>query len=413
MPRLSDELQIEIDDSLGCPGRCPGCVLSADERRTRTPDMPLARIALAVERLIDYAHGLKGLRKINLTFGIADHGGLPVEHLVQAHAQGVRLLNATGLNDGHNAVFMTFAMIGKHAHVLERLKALRQGVLDHGTPLIPIVVLDPGLFYHARFGEDYVRNIEAAHTIFGRIDLAINLSEEAVQRLAPAVLHAFARDRGFEEVTVNWTPTHDNLPHTYRNMDALGDWLLAFDALVRSTPGLGCSYGPVLRRALDAAACGADDDALAGTSLTHALADGIGETVLKSVQIDHEGRFFPKFEAIGDIPHHPRFGLPVMGSIDADLREQADRALPGIQRTILRALSGRACSGCTFRNACALTGFHVINHVVRSGAVPTLPDAQGCVHPGRRLFEDQWARRHEWAAAVAQRTDGHALPVAA
>ena len=106
--KYARELQIQIDDVYACPGNCAGCILVADERRTRTPDMSERLLRLSMNRLDAYIPTLDNLEYINLTYGIGDHLRMDQDYLKLLHSLGADLLEKHGYDDPKNAVFFTF-----------------------------------------------------------------------------------------------------------------------------------------------------------------------------------------------------------------------------------------------------------------------------------------------------------------
>lgn len=370
----STEMQIEIDDALGCVGSCPGCILTREERSHKTPDMSKELITLTIDRLIEYTHTLTHMERLNINYGIADHGLLSMEHLLFCYHEGVRLIQAhPHLKD--SSIFMSFALIGK----TDALRTMLETIMAHSqkeTPFIPIVVLDPALFYHRTFGDNYITNLCNAKKIFGRIDLAINLSHDAIIKMSPQNLHSFAEEHSFQEVTINWVPTMQNIQHTYKDIPLLIQWLLEFDALVEQTPNMTSSFGPVASRAIQSTK---------DSTFQEAVRCIIPETIRKSIQIDSKGNLLPKLEAIGDITYHPKFGFPFIGNVHEPLRPQIESAIPIIQNNILRLLNRSGCATCLYQASCSTTGFHIINHVIKQ--TQTFVPAGACPHVAQALFE--------------------------
>jgi|HigsolmetaAR201D_1030396.scaffolds.fasta_scaffold00851_12 hypothetical protein len=382
-PRRAKELQIQIDDVHACLGQCQGCVLSANERRVAHPDMSPATLDLSISRLIEYAESIAPLNRVNVTFGIADHLIMPEEYVQALHAAAARIVRAGRPQDReHSAVFFSTSLVGKPTEVVRKLSACRSPEASD-VPLLPIVVLDPRLLHAVKFGPAYREMITEAKAIFGKVDLTINLSDEAVSMMGPREFIEFAVINGFDEVTVNWTPTLGNAAATCGNLPALSQWLLGFDDEMRRNPGITSSFHPVLRGAIDVAMCGADDDSL--PSVMQTVMNVFPETVRKSIQVDNFGNLVPKLEAIGDVPHHPRFGLPIIGNLrEASIAELIDRRMPAMQRRIIATHCKGPCASCPVAGICAATGFHVLTHVMRR----TGHAAEGrCPHVARDLID--------------------------
>jgi len=381
--KRAQELQIQIDDVYACHGQCPGCVLAAIERRAVRPDMSDDVLDSTIARLTEYASELAPLRRVNLTYGIADHLIMDTAYIRSLHAKGAAVVRAGRPSDReHSAVFFTTALIGKPADVVRKLTSCRSEE-DLDVPLLPIVVLDPRLLHAVKFGPIYREMIADTKAVFGKVDLTINLSDEAVRMMGPEEFVAFAIANGFDEVTINWSPTLTNAGDTCGDLPALRRWLLGFDDEMRRNPGITSSFHPVLRGAIDAAMCGSDEDSL--PTLVETVTNVFAETVRKSIQIDHTGKLMPKLEAIGDVPHSARFGLPEIGHVGTGpISRQIEAALPAMQRRVVSAHRGAQCMECPVSGICAATGFHVITHVMKQTGTS---DSGRCPHVARDLIE--------------------------
>jgi len=377
------ELQIQIDDVYACPGNCGGCVLAAEERRATRPDMTPETLELVFRRLDDYLGQLEGLDVVNITFGIADHLRMDDAYLATIYQYGRDLLVRHGHDRPGNALFFTTSLIGKPELLLPRLEKLR--ALHDRVPIYPIAVLDPAKLYNKNFGAVYEDNILRTKALFGQVDLAINLSDEAIARITPQELHDFAADHGFREVTLNWTPTSGNLARTFGAVETLKDWLFAFLEAVDSGQRIGSSLDPVFLRSINALLCQAKSPDNLPTMI-EALGAILPTTIRHSLQIDHEGWLLPKLEAIGDITHGSRFDLPALGHLgDAPIAELLSGAMPGLMRRIIRLHSqSRACMACPHIAICAINGFHVYQHVARDLIDPEQTE---CAHVAAALID--------------------------
>jgi hypothetical protein len=107
---------------------------------------------------------------------------------------------------------------------------------------------------------------------------------------------------------------------------------------------------------------------------------------MKSLQFDHEGRVFPKWEAIGDVPHNERFGFQDWGSVvEQDLSILVAEGLKKSMRSVVKTLNkSSVCTQCEFAGFCATTGFHVYTHVLNENRVA---DHGDCPHVAKRLIK--------------------------
>lgn len=383
--RGADELQIQIDDVYACPGSCAGCALTFDERKVTKPDMEPETLALAFSRLREYVPTLEGLECINLSYAIADHLTMPDGHLEDLHREATSFLVDTGFAGPRSTVFFSTSLIGKPEKVLPRLELLA----GFGGPakFIPIAVLDPAKLQDPGYGKDYETLILGAKRIFGAVDLTVNLSVDAIRRLTPEFLHGFAADAGFREVTLNWAPTGENLAKTVGDPDELSSWLIAYDRIARKAGRLESSFGPVALRAIDAVRCGWEDPTSIGA--VEAAAAIVPETIRKSIEISHTGDLMAKFEAVGDVPHAPRFGYPIVGNLkNGSISDLLDKAMPRIVAEVgATHAASRACSRCPHAAPCAATGYHVYTRGLGARAARAGRAAEECPHVGRALLD--------------------------
>ena len=386
----SNEIQLEIDDVYGCPGHCPGCVLSSLERKNNEPDMPFATMQNAINKLIDYVPTLKNLEKLNLTYGIADHFLMSNEYLEKTYHLGADLIEKTGMNNGYNGVFYTASMIGKHESIMEKVSFLHNVASKRGVPFYVIAVLDPKNLYHKKFAEVYKKNIVETNKLIKKVDLSINLSEEAIDNITPQNLYDFAVYNEFDEVTINWTPTDDNLSYVYFDQKKLAAWLIEFDKLVAQNDRLSTSYRPVIRKTINNLMCKTSEDE---EKLTDLIEMHLPELVKKSLQIDEKGNIFPKYEAIGDVAHTPRLGIAPWGNINSE-RTLADIINSGLKKTqefVIKQFTKEPCLSCDYKSFCANSGFHIYNHVLTQNPllksqIKNNIDNLDCYHTAKILF---------------------------
>ena len=371
------ELQIQIDDVYACLGQCQGCVLTPEERKTMAADMSPETLDLVVERLREHASAIGPLKRVNLTFGIADHLLIGVEYMRRLHALGSSVIEAGRPSDrAHSAVFFTTSLVGKPQSVIAMLREIRARI-EGDVPLIPLVVLDGRLIKAAKFGPMWREMVLAAKELFGKVDLSTNLSSDAVSCMSPEELALFASRNGFDEVTVNWAPTIRNARGTLEDTAAVSEWLLEFDQLAERRHSLTTSFRPVIARTVDSIMCG-DGHA---PSLVSAVEQIVPETIRKSIEIDHLGYLLPKFEAIGDITHADRHGLAPLGNVrDGSIVSIIDRAMPRVLSKIIGIHAQGACSTCRHSAVCAGTGFHVATHVARRSGISQTSAEEGCPH---------------------------------
>lgn len=373
----ASELQIQIDDVYACLGQCAGCVLTPEERKTMSADMAPEMLDLAISKLKDHAASVGPLKRVNVTFGIADHLLIGVDYMQRLHALGSSVIKAGQPSDtAHSAVFFTTSLVGKPQSVIAMLRETRAR-MEGDVPFIPLVVLDGRLIKAAKFGPMWKEMVLAAKELFGKVDLSTNLSTDAAGCMSPEELALFASRNGFDEVTVNWAPTLRNAGGTLDRPEKIADWLLEFDRLAESRHALTTSFRPVIARTVDSMMCG--DGHV--PSLIDAVEQIVPETIRKSIEIDHLGYLLPKFEAIGDVTHADRHGLAPLGNIkDDSIAAIIDRAMPRVLSKIIGIHAQGACSTCKHSAICAGTGFHVATNVARRTGMSQTAMEEACPH---------------------------------
>lgn len=390
----SNEIQIELDDVYGCPGHCPGCVLSTIEKRNITPDMNFSTLQKSFQKLSEFVPTLNHLEKINVAYGIADHFLMSNEYLEKTFIEAAQFIKNMNLSNPHNGVFYTSSMIGKSHHILDKVKYLHKISQKIKIPFYIIAVLDPKNLYRKNFADIYKKNIIETNNLIGKVDLSINLSDEAISYITPENLFEFAKMNNFDEVTINWTPTFDNLEFVYMEQNKLADWLIHFDSLVQQDEKLGTSFRPVILRTLHNLECKKPQQDL---SFQENLSLNLPEIVYKSIQIDHNGNIFPKYEAIGDIPHSPRLQFQPIGNVHEldSISTMFEKFLPTTKKYVTKQFTKEPCTSCSFNQYCANTGFHIYNHVLQESAKKNpiiahkLQDNiknNQCLHIGKKLF---------------------------
>ena len=390
--QYSEEIQLEIDDVYGCPGHCPGCALSSIERKSFTPDMDISILEQSIEKLLQYIPTLKNLKKINLTYGIADHFLMSDEYLSHTYNLGADLIEKTGLKNDYNGVFFTASMIGKTEVILNKVRNLYNESLKRGVPVYVIAVLDPKQLLHKKFAEIYKKNIIETNKLIKKVDLSINLSEEAINKISPKELYDFALMNNFDEVTINWTPTDDNMEFVYFDQKKLANWLIEFDNLIAEKDDIATSYRPVIIKTINNLMCKSEDGY--ELSLTESIKEQLLETVSKSIQIDDKGNLFPKYEAIGDIAHTPRLGIKPWGNVSDNLSitKMLNKGLIQSENFIVKQFLNDPCMSCEYNKFCANSGFHIYNYVIKGNKLLREKIQENlinndCYHAGKQLFK--------------------------
>ncbi len=402
--RKNNELQIEIDDVYGCPGHCPGCVLSSIEKKSIQADMNINTFNQTIGSLEKFILKLSDLEKINITYGIGDHFLMNDSYLKYTYQKGSELIkkfNDFYPNDYHqsNGIFYSSSMIGKYETIMQKVHFLKSLEDTHQTPIYILAVLDPKHLYHKKFSEVYHKNIIDSQKILKKIDLSINLSIEAIHKITPEELFMFAIDNHFHEVTINWTPTEDNFIYSYMHNHILTNWLINFFEISVKTQKeknitIGTSFVPVIMRTIDNLRCKEPEI----QTLHESVDFNFYDLSYKSIQIDHLGQFFPKYEAIGDIGHGSRFGFNPIGNVHTDdIFDSFQNKSKYHQYEMMKNVSFKQCQQCDFQKYCANSGFHVYNKIIsnqiknKKNILITEKiksnEKTGCWHPAKNLFE--------------------------
>lgn len=386
MNPASREIQIEIADATVCAGTCAGCSLPNEIKHSAHREGISTQMReLINSRLEEYLSALDGYDSITITYSVGDHF-LYADHYIQAiYQDAVQLIKRAGVSaKGGSAVSVTASLVGKSADLHRRL-AFHASLQDPDVPFIPVVVFDPKKLQHRKFAEGYLDTIKASSHAFSKVDFSVNLSSEVVRAITPEDLLTVASEHGFEPAVINWQMTTHNLENTWgcaATIEEIKEWIIRYDTMAMSESAAS-SYGYIMGRVLGLA------DALAagGHSLiSNEMREVIFHSISRTLLIDGEGNVYPKFEAIGDIPHGKEYGYEAMGNIaDASIAEIIATALPKVHRRIVMALSGHACAGCRHVTACALSGFHVYNHVIQRAGKRDTPES--CPHIAMGFFD--------------------------
>lgn len=392
MSKYSNEIQIEIDDVYGCPGHCPGCALSTLEKKSTEADMEFNILKLSIEKLIPYIKSLKNIEKLNLTYGIADHFLMSNEYLEKTYHLGADLIEKTGMNNGLNGIFFSASMIGKHKNIISKVEFLHNVAKKRGVPFYIIAVLDPKNLYRKSFSEIYKNNIIKTNELIGKVDLSINLSEEAIDNITPQEIYDFTIDNHFDELTINWIPTNDNIEYVYFDQEKLKNWLIKLDQIIEvNGEKIGTSYRTVMLRTINSIMCKSDSNL--DNDFRNEIKMKINELAGKSIQISDKGDIFPKYEAIGDVPHSPRLGIDAWGNIleNKTIQEIVNEGLLKTEKFILKQFVKNPCLSCEYNKFCSNSGFHIYNHVLNKNLmirdkVNENIKKFNCYHVGKEMF---------------------------
>lgn len=342
--------------------------------------MPEAILERAIHRMEEYAAGLAPLKRLNVIYGIGDHLLYGADYLARLHSMGSRVIMAGKPSEPERSVvFFTTSLVGRQDDVVAILRKTRER-LEGPVAFVPLVVLDGRLMLAEKFGPRWRGMVMEAKSLFGKVDLATNLSASAVNAMSPRQLVSFAETNGFDEVSINWSPTLGNAGQTLRPGSGIAEWILEFDDLIEGRPWIQTTYRPVVAKILSSFSRRSDR---AVPSMAEVVDEIVPETARKSFEIDPSGHILSKFEAVGDVTHAPRHGLPYIGHIDeGPIAQVIERALAGLKTRIMSIHARGSCVTCPHAPVCAGTGFHVATHVGRAtGVADDRRDSSGkCPH---------------------------------
>lgn len=388
----TEELQIQINDVYACPGHCPGCTLTAIERKTTNPDILPTTLINTFSKLDEYVKSMR-INKVNVTYGIADHLMMSDEYLEFTFHQAADFLQNIPQSNNDNSIFYSSSMIGKTSFIEQKMRLFEKLRNETGQNVYMLAVLDPKNLTHKSFGKTFSQNIIISQEILGDIDLSINMSLEAMKGISPEALFEFAQQNKFCKININWTPTEDNILLTYMDQNEFLQWLLKFDELV-STTNMETSYRPAILKTIDGLKCKEQDW---DSDLLTSLKEFAPAALYKHLHIDDKGFVYSHFEGIGDAAHNPRFGYNSAGNVNSDisLSEMLNKYAEDSVYEIFKYYLLEPCLDCEYKIYCANSGFHVYNKILVDNSKKNEAVAQqlkksiqenNCPHTGRGIF---------------------------
>lgn len=198
----TEELQIQINDVYACPGHCPGCTLTAIERKTTQPDMFPTTLINTFSKLYDYVQTMPANKAVNVTYGIADHLLMSDEYLEFTFHQAADFLKSIPQVNSDNSIFYSSSMIGKTSFIEKKMKLFEKLRNETGQNVYMLAVLDPKNLTHKSFGKTFSENIVLSQDILGDIDLSINMSLETMNGISPEALLNLLKKTSLEKLTL-------------------------------------------------------------------------------------------------------------------------------------------------------------------------------------------------------------------
>jgi MoaA/NifB/PqqE/SkfB family radical SAM enzyme len=372
------ELQVEIDDVYQCPGKCPGCIISSDDRvDTKGELISEADLLLYSDRIANYSLTLNELSVVNLTYGIGDHINCSNEHLVNLYNIGSRIVS---LGNIQGTIGITMALIGKTDIIKSRLLEFKNSI-SGDVDIAPIVVIDPLKIENIVFKKVYLDNITAVKEIFGKIEFVVNLSVPSIEAMSPSTLYDLCNKFNVEELTINWSPNKFNIESTAQNTHLVSKWLIELDKLIRplinsNSKFIDFGYRNVMEQTIKSVN---DGDAI---SPKLSLSSMYSNTIKHSILINHKGEVYPKMEAVGDVSYSDHFNYdPYKNIHEESISNIIDFYDKSKKAEIFRPFMYSPCKACEYSKYCITTGFHIYTKLLHSS------NSDACPHVAYDLFE--------------------------
>lgn len=395
---MREHILIEIVDSVACTGTCAGCTIPADLRkdseRQAMPEFVLDKVVAAIKR---YVATMPADSRVRLVFSLGDHFLYDDAVLSSIYDKASGIMAGPGRDDDafpdvykNEAIMMTFSLIGRYQHLVERMEFHAKRTAD-GVLLLPAIVLDPKKLTNPALREDYVKSISKANELFKMQLLVVNLSDEVVAEVTPEALLQFAAENKMSAMDVVWNLSPTNLPNAYDQcIDDISNWLIAFDKAYVQQDAVEEAHAKTvidLIRAADVMRAQQDDWLTSPQFMAH-----LDSIVHKAIRIDMQGNVYPRFEGVGDVPQNGDAGYKPIGNVLTEpLGKILDRGAAAMHRSIARDMSMQPCAGCDEAHVCALTAFHIYTRTLRE-AGRTEAFTRECPHVAKPLIK-HWRQR--------------------
>lgn len=335
------EIKIAIEDVTQCPGRCDGCLLSARERSGQESSVSFEWTKLA-EFVLGF-HELRGAsKKLILNFGQGDHSALSVSELLKR----AKLLNDLG-RDNYEAFFTIAAAVkgDRFRSSVSRMGDIMSKYVDRiGIDL----VFDPTYYDSGSFWESYSKNIEHVYSVFGRVDLNVNIGPDTVKSCTAIEFDDFVSGNSFANATINYVPTKHTGYLLASSANEIFDWMR--DLLeVRKTRR--SAYGLTFNNAMRSSAV--DFYGLNPTNASKAIISSFCD----QLYVDGAGDVYFTQSLIGDYPLSDRMGFDSIGNISGFDFSGLESSARGVFRGLYRsALMRPSCAGCPWMTNCIAGG---------------------------------------------------------
>ena len=364
------EMKINVETIAKCGGSCGGCMLTQEERTggTLLPQAGFAGHLPFVQAMVSSVGRDGDYTEVSINLGPADHLLAPPERADEV----VRWLKEAG--GGRVAGFITASAVGKTERLKRAVDAWRAAVDRHRQAVCVDMVFDPSKTRLSQFHEQYAENISYIRAAFGAVDLNINVGPDTIEAVSPEALHAFMRENGFGNLTLNLIPTPQTAERFAESWDAVTGWMVETMRAWCPDDRHGFNSCTAIAPYLEAA-----DELLAQEDFVPRLTAMIAEKASTELLLGPDGSICFSQAGFGDTPFAARFGFAPAASTAGDPSDVRRRIRAAAERFAARTvgafLSTRACAACPHMAVCPRTGLGVARRVM-GGKLS--PDASGC-----------------------------------
>lgn len=380
------DMTVVIEDVIGCPGHCAGCILSDEQRVDKEPKFTMSLLDQSLKKIEEHLYNLDELERFQLVFGIADHFVLPLDYLKEIVLKSAKLINKLNF-DKESGIFITTSMIGNPNVILEKVKFLQNLSEENNVRLYFNVVLDPKTFHIPKLLESFSKNVKESFKISKSLDLTINLSYETLKYVTPEKLINYCIDFNFNHLIINWLPIKNNIKNVYKNTTEINEWLINLINYSKEKDfyiTFQKTVEDILKFSKDY-----ENESLIYSIDTHFINNSINNLI-----IDSTGKIFINYEAIGDIPHGENLGIKPLGTVydKESIVEMIHKNSKYYTMLAVKNLMNSHCLDCNFIKECGISGFHYYNKILFDNYEQTKDEMEKCVnnldcyHLGKSFF---------------------------
>jgi len=336
-----------------------------------------------IDRIEEYM-SVNTFRSIEIVLVIGDHLYLDLSYIKSLYTMFVERFGDKLAHDDSRFVFS--AALYQHYDALYSYAKELKSINDKRIPLQINAVLDPlNIQRRASLWNEQLKFIDDCYNKLGfPIEVSMNLSVLAANAMSPREYYIVAKDFNLPEIIVNWTPSINNMAYTYSDLKIIENWIQEFTELLLNDDDLTSDYIEALlsRR-----------DSLLGLDTIEGLNQQIKPLVKNYLYIDSDGNILPRFDAVGDLPHHKTFGYnPSYNIREHSLEEAVDGIYREVARSMLKSTTLDSCQSCIHKSFCTLSGYHVYTDLLRhSSKFDILKNSplhkDRCPHIGKVVFD--------------------------